>query len=111
MIDNTIRENTLRELAQSGLISATSAVGQKGGFSVAIRCGERWRTLGSTRGGIRIFPNLNSLATYLRGLGISRFDVDTAQYERARVRASRPDRAEALRRTRTKPSQPDLLRQ
>lgn len=107
---DTIRENTLRELVESSSIGSTSVVGQHGGFSVTVRCGKTQKVLGSTRGGVRLFPNLTSLATFLRGLGISRFEVDTAQYSPARVRPPRPDRTEALKRTRTKPHQPDLLR-
>ncbi len=56
-----------------------------------------------------MFSSLTTLATRLRGMGICRFEVDTAEYIAGRVRPPRPDRAEALRRTRTKPRQTDLL--
>jgi len=101
----TIRETTLRELLGGGSPLSTSARGQTGGFVVAVRYGSREQFLASTRGGIRLFPNLTALAVFLRRLGISRFEVDAADYEPGRVRKARPDRAVALRRTRTKPSQ------
>lgn len=110
MANEMIREQTLRELLDSGSICSAIATGQPGGFTFSVCCGETWRVLGSTRGTVRVFGNLTSMATYLRGLGVSRFEVDTTNYAAARTRPARPDRAEALRRTRTKPHQPDLLR-
>lgn len=105
-----IRELTIRELVQSGTPIAARATGRRGGFTVAIRCGSKWQTLSSTRGTTRVFASLNSLAICLRNLGVAAFDVDATHYVPARVRPPRPDRAEALRGTRTKPHQPDLLR-
>lgn len=104
-----IREATLRELIEAGSIASTAAVGQHGGFFVSIQCGKQKRVLANARGDIRMFANLTNLATYLRRLGVSGFAVDTRQYAAGRVRRPRPDRAEALRRTRTKPRQGDLL--
>jgi hypothetical protein len=105
----TIRETTLRELLKTRSVSAASAVGLRGGFRVQVQCGSDAFVLGSTRGGVRMFSNLTTLAAYLLRLGISRFEVDASDYRAARVRAARPDRAVALKRTRTKPQQPDLL--
>lgn len=111
MSNEMIREQTLRELVESGSICSALATGRPGGFTFSVCCGEAtWRVLGSTRGAVRVFANLTSLATYVRGLGVARFEVDTTHYAAARTRPARPDRAEALRRTRTKPHQPDLLR-
>jgi hypothetical protein len=105
----TIREPTLRELIEANSIRSAYVVGQKGGFAVAFRYAMTERFLASTRGGIRIFSNLTTVATYLRKLGVSRFDVDTANYEPGRLRPARPDRAEALKKTRTRLRQADLL--
>lgn len=110
MSSEMIREQTLRELVETGSIRSALATGQPGGFTFSVCCGETWRVLGSTRGAIRVFANLNSMATYLRGLGVARFEIDATHYAAARTRPARPDRAEALRKTRTKPHQPDLLR-
>jgi len=101
----TVREITLRELIESDSVSSTTAVGQKGGFSVMFRCGSVERFLANARGEVRLFSNLTTLASYLRRLGVSRFEVDAANYQAGRLRPARPDRAEALRRTRTRPTQ------
>lgn len=101
MAEETIREVTLRELVQAGSISAATAKGQRGGFSVAVQFGVTRKVLSSARGDVRVFPNLTTLASFLKKLGISRFDVDSSSYEPCRVRPPRPDRAAALRGTRT----------
>lgn len=107
---DTIREPTLRELIETNSISLITAIGQKGGFAVAFRCGgAAERFLSSARGELRLFSNLTTLAGYLGRLGISRFEVNTANYEAGRLRPARPDRAEALRRTRTKPKQGQIF--
>lgn len=105
----TIRETTLRELIEAGSVRSVVAIGQHGGFLVSVRCGEIDRALASARGAVRLFPNLTTLAALLRKLGISGFEVDTAHYEPGRVRPARPDRAEALRRTRTRPKQANFF--
>jgi hypothetical protein len=90
-------------------VRSVVAVGQHGGFVVSARCGRTDRSLASARGGVRLFPNLTTLAALLRKFGISCFEVDTANYEPGRVRPARPDRAEALRRTRTRPKQANFF--
>ena len=106
---DAIREATLRELISAGSVAAVTATGQHGGFIVSITCGESELLLASARGSTRVFASLNSLAVYLRRLGVSQFEVDSHNYLAGRVRKPRPDRAEALRRTRTSPRQVDLL--
>jgi hypothetical protein len=105
----TIRENILRELVANRSTLSVSAVGCHGGFSVAVQSGPARRTLGSTRGNVRVFSNLTGLATLLRDIGISQFAVDSAHYQPGRIRSARPDRAKALKMTRTTPRQSELL--
>jgi len=109
MSADAIRETTLRELAEADSIRSVAAVGRHGGFAVSVHYGVVERTLSSARGDISLFPNLTTLATFLRKFGITHFEVDTAHFEPGRVRPARPDRAEALRRTRTKRQQANLF--
>lgn len=109
MAIETIRETTLRELVEANSVRMAQVIGQRGGFVLSVRYGMTERFLASTRGDVRVFSNLTTLATFLRRLGISRFEVSTSDYEAARVRPARPDRAEALRRTRTKFKQVPLI--
>jgi hypothetical protein len=106
----TIKEPTLRELAEARSLSGAIAVGRRGGYALTVRYGmhETQRLLATARGGARVFSNLNTLVDFLRKMGITRFEVDATQYEHARVRAARPDRREAMKRTRTRPTQAAL---
>jgi len=101
----TIKEITLRELVEASSVRSACVVGQPGGFAVTVRYGEAEKMLASSRGDFRRFASLNTAAEFLRKLGIMKFEVDATNYEPGRLRAPRPDRAEALRRTRTKPKQ------
>lgn len=104
MVSQKINELTLRELAGAKSLGGAVATGQHGGFSVTVQYGmtETQRLLATARGETRMFSNLNTLARFLRKLGITHFEVDTSNHEPARLRAARPDRAEAMKRTRTK---------
>jgi hypothetical protein len=103
----SIKEPVLRQLVESSALSAATANGRLGGFELSVTCGalDVQRLLANTRGEPRIFSNLNTLAQFLQKIGVSRFEVDVTNYKQARVRPARPDRAEALRKTRTRPRQ------
>lgn len=105
----TIKEPALRELVAASAVRSATITGQHGGFVVTVSYGSGDRTLATTRGGIRLFATLDTAGAFVRGLGLPRFEVDLTQYEPARLRKPRPDRAEALKRTRTKMRQPKLI--
>lgn len=106
-MDQMIKEPTLRELANAKSPCGVLAMGQRGGYAVTVKyeMQETQRLLANARGETRVFSNLNTLAGFLRRIGITTFGVDSSGYERARVRAARPDRSVAMRRTRTRPRQ------
>lgn len=109
-MSQTIKEPTLRELADARSPCGISAVGQRGGYAVTVtyEMQETQRLLANARGETRIFSNLNTLAGFLKRLGITTFEVDSSGYVQARVRRARPDRSVAMRRTRTRPRQVPL---
>jgi len=104
----TIKETTLRELVTAGSVASVCVVGQNGGYAITVRCGTAESILASTRGDVRLFT-LDRASTFLRALGLFRFNVDSTDYEPGRLRKPRPDRAEALRKTRTRPIQETLI--
>lgn len=96
----TIDHATLARLVEAGAVRGAHVVGQEGGWAVLIRYGTAERALAAQRSRqVRLFKRMESLVAYLKGLGISSFDVDAAAFA-ARVLPARrrPDRAEALRR-------------
>lgn len=99
MSAETIDHNTLSRLVEAGTVSAAHVIGQIGGWSILIKDEMLERPLAASRSKkIRTFKKLETLAAYLKEIGINRFDVDTAQYDPANVQTySRPDRAEAMK--------------
>lgn len=97
----------LRELVVTSSLTGAVAVGCRGGYGLCVKYGAHipQRSLATSRGETRVFSNLNTLAGFLKRMGITSFEVDTSGYEPVRIRPPRPDRATALRRTRTKPKQ------
>lgn len=100
MSAETIDHTTLSRLVEAGAVRAAHVIGQVGGWGVVIRYGMTERPLAASRSRqVRIFKKLETLVGYLKGVGISRFDVDAANYDPATLKTySRPDRAEALKR-------------
>lgn len=104
----SIKASLVRELVQATGDMQATAVGTTGGFTLLFRVGESEKTLVGSRGGVRIFASLDTAGSLVRELGVPRFEVDMTQYQAGRLRGPRPDRAEALRSTRTRPRQQPL---
>lgn len=103
-----IREPVLRELIQASGAVTASVSGKGNGFAIVVRLGSAEKTLVTSRGQTRLFASLDTAGAFLHDVGISRFDVDMTSYERGRLRGARPDRAAALRLTRTRMQQEPL---
>ncbi len=100
MSGDTIDHATLSRLAGAGALKETHVIGQPGGWAIRVRFGTSTRTLAAQRSRqIRLFRTIETLVSYLKGMGISHFDVDAAEYEPDGGRdGSRPDRSDAMKR-------------
>jgi hypothetical protein len=99
--DHKLNHATLAQLARAGAVTEIRAIGQSGGWLLAVSFGaQSGLTLCAQRSGEpRLFARFESLVSYLQGLGIGRFEVEAAGFEaKAAPTRRRPDRAEALRR-------------
>jgi len=100
MTAETIDHTTLSRLAEAGAVRSARIIGQKGGWGVLVKYGVTERALATQRSHqVRIFRKFETLVSYLRGVGIVRFDVDAVNYDVASLKTSRnrPDRAEAMK--------------
>lgn len=99
MTPETIDHSTLSRLVEAGAVRGAHILGQPGGWAVLVKYGLHERPLAAQRSGqVRIFRKFETLVSYLREIGIARFDVDAANYDAAVLKsAQRPDRAEAMR--------------
>lgn len=100
MITETIDHMTLSQLAEAGAVRSAHIVGQKGGWGVLVKYGRTERILAAQRSHkVRIFRKFETLVSYLKGVGIVRFDVDAVNYDADSLKTTRtrPDRAEAMK--------------
>lgn len=100
MSTETIDHTTLTRLVEAQAVRAAHVIGQPGGWSVIVKYGMTERALAATRSReVRIFKKLETLVGYLKDLGVSRFDVNAADYDPAGGRVlTRPDTSAALKR-------------
>lgn len=95
----TIDHRTLARLVEDNALRSAHVIGHPGGWGVVVRVGRATRPLAATRSGeVRVFKTLETLVGYLKGVGISNFDVDAAEFSAGSVKASRrPDASAALK--------------
>ena len=100
MSADTIDHQTLSKLVDAGAVRCAHIIGQGGGWAVLVKYGMKEHPLVAQRSGdVRLFSKFETLVTYLRGIGIARFEVDAANYDPTNSpRKARPDRSEALKR-------------
>lgn len=103
-----IKKEVLRELVQASAEITARIVGKERAFAVIVRLASGEKILMTARGEIRLFASLDTAAGFVGELGLLQFDVDISHYRPGRLRAPRPDRAEALRHTRTRMRQQSL---
>lgn len=96
----TIDHSTLSQLVEAGVVRGAHIVGQSGGWAVQVQYGLVERSLAAQRTRqVRLFRKFETLVSYLKDIGIARFDVDAANYDTHSTTATRrPDRADALKR-------------
>ena len=88
--DKTIDHGTLRRLVDAGAHVGAAVVGGAGGWGVVISYGRASQTLAATRGTPRTWRQFETLAGYLKDLGIVEYRVNTAEFEPGAATA-RPD--------------------
>jgi len=79
--DKTIDHGTLRRLVDAGARVGAEVIGATGGWGVVINYGRASQTLSATRGQPRTWRQFETLAGYLKDLGITEVRVNTAEFE------------------------------
>ena len=104
----SLKEPILRELIEASESITATVTGQDRGFAIVIHVGTADKFLSTSRGAVRLFASLDTACAFVRDIGLERFQVDMSGYQPGRLRSPRPDRAEAMRLSRTKMQQQDL---
>jgi hypothetical protein len=98
MATETIDQKTLFQLVAAGAVRGAHVVGHGSGWTIAARYGLTERFLSAKRGDVRVFRKLETLVSFLRDMGINRFEVDAGGFDPDSVeRPTRPDRSAALK--------------
>lgn len=98
---DTIDHTTLARLVEAGAVRGATVIGQPGGWGVVIQYGMTERALAAKRGAVRIWKKFETLVSYLKDLGLARYQVDAVNYTPETLKAStakRPDAAERMKR-------------
>lgn len=95
----TIDHHTLARLVEADAVRGTHVVAKPGGWGVIVQYGATESSLAATRSKeTRVFKRLETLVGYLKDIGISRFDVDAADFDETAVKTySRPDTSATLK--------------
>jgi hypothetical protein len=99
MTTETIDHATLARLVDSGVVQTAHVVSQSGGWAVRVRWESVEKQLAAQRSRqVRLFRRLETLVSYLKGLGLQSFEVNVEKFDpRASKTHSRPDRSAALK--------------
>ena len=79
--EKTIDHGTLRRLVDAGAHVGAEVIGATGGWGVVINYARASQTLSATRGQPRTWRQFETLAGYLKDLGITEVRVNTAEFE------------------------------
>ena len=79
--DKTIDHGTLRRLVDAGAHVGAEVVGSGGSWGIVINYGRSSQTLAATRGRPKTFRQFETLAGYLKDLGIVEYRVNAAEFE------------------------------
>ena len=93
--DKTIDHGTLKRLLDAGANVGAEVVGAAGGWGVVINYGHASQTLAATRGKPRTFRQFETLAGYLKDLGIVEYRINTAEFEPRAAVANPADKRSA----------------
>ncbi len=109
---DTIDHATLERLVEAGAVRGANVFGQAGGWGVVIQYGMTERVLAAKRGAVRIFRKFETLAGYLRDLGIVRYQVDATGFDPrgGLLERRREDTAERMKRAHEAAAHDDWLR-
>ena len=96
---STIDHATLAHVIEAGALRSAEVVGFPGGWGIVVRYGSSECTLAARRGTVRTFRRFETVVSYLKELGVVRYQVDAAGYDPTPLvgARSRPDAAARMR--------------
>lgn len=74
---SVLEPKVAKELIAAGSVNSARVEALPGGLVIVFQVGMTARTLGVSRGGVRLFQSLDGVASVLQGYGIEAFAVNT----------------------------------
>ena len=100
MKKNSINHNALTLLIEADAITVATAKANDDIWTLSILVGNTEKTvMAKNSGKARIWRKLDTLAKYLKKLGLSKFEIDVSNYDPDQKSLTRPDSAASLKRT------------
>jgi len=90
---DTLSPAQLSALVDAGAIQTARAVADGRRWRLEVCAGMRWQLVATRRGQVRYWSRLDSLARYLRRLGVGRWEVETAGWTPDQAELPDPPRA------------------
>jgi hypothetical protein len=86
---NTIDHVSLSRLVEANAVNGANIIGEPGGWGVVIKYGETERALAAQRGSVRIFRKFETLVSYLKDMGVMKYQVDATGFDPVTLKLSR----------------------
>ena len=100
MSSHTINHNALKHLVEAGAISTAIAKAEGDIWTLVIHAGDTKKTvMAKNSGKSRVWRKLDTLAKYLKDIGLKKFEINVSQYDPSQKSLRRPDSANTLKRT------------
>ena len=95
-----INHNALKLLIEADAVDSATVIANADQWTLKITFDDAEKTiLAKNSGKARIWRKLDTLAKYLSGLGINRFETDLVNYDPSQKTLTRPDSSAILKRT------------
>jgi len=98
MKKNQINHNALMHLVEADAVSLFTIIADEDTWSLKVQVGDTEKiVMAKNSGKPRVWRKLDTLAKYLKGLGVTTFNTDISNYDPTKKSLRRPDSASTLK--------------
>lgn len=95
-----LNHNTLVHLVDAGAVSAAVVIADEDRWTLTVVVGENKKTvIAKNSRSPRVWRKLDTVAKYMKSIGLSTFEIDVTQYDPSKKSLRRPDSASILKKT------------
>jgi len=95
-----LNHSTLVHLVEAGAVSSATVIADDDKWMLNVLVGENTKTIiAKNSRNPRIWRKLDTVAKYIKGIGLSTFEIDVTHYDPSKKSLRRPDSASILKKT------------